>query len=113
MWGINMKKIDPEDKLRCQCGEWAKPDNFRVEGTKIRGWSCRCGEKYFHPEDIEPLLTLNMIKRQGLVGKISKVGNSYGVRLPVRLVKALRLKIGTPLNIQVKDASHIELSIAS
>lgn len=107
-----MKKLEPKDKLKCQCGEWAEPDNFNVNGFKVRGWSCRCGEKYFHPEDIEPILTLSALKREGLIGKVSKVGNSYSVRLPARLVKALRLKIGMPLNIQIKDTNKIELSIA-
>ena len=111
MWGIDMKKLNPKEKLKCHCGKWAAPDHFMVDGMRVRGWSCKCGEKYFHPDDIEPILTVNMLKKEGLVGKVSKVGNSYSVRLPAKLVKALRLKIGMPLNIQVKDANRIELSI--
>ena len=45
--------MDEKNELKCvKCGKWAKPNSFRIEGFKVRGWKCKqCGEGYLHPED--------------------------------------------------------------
>jgi len=91
-----------DDSLKChRCGKWARPAKLRFEGYEVRGWRCACGEEYFHPDDAERLLLMNKARREKMQTKVSKVGNSYSVRIPKAIVDALKLK-GKVLTISIE-----------
>jgi hypothetical protein len=65
-----------KDKIRCDCGEWARPHKFHIEGFIVRGWKCpKCEEEYFSG-DIEKVLLLNKLKKHPLAVKVGKLGES-------------------------------------
>ena len=91
-----------DDSLKCyRCGQWARPAKLRIDGHEIRGWKCDCGEEYLHPDDAERLLLMNKAKREKMQTKVSKIGNSYSVRIPKAIVDALKLK-GKVLSIRLE-----------
>ncbi|MBI5036791.1 AbrB/MazE/SpoVT family DNA-binding domain-containing protein [Candidatus Micrarchaeota archaeon] len=82
-----------DDKIKCvSCGGWAKPAKIRIDGLQIRGWQCECGEQILNSDDAEWLLLMNKTKKKAFTAKVSKVGNSYSVRLPKEIVDVLGLK---------------------
>ncbi|MBI5159327.1 AbrB/MazE/SpoVT family DNA-binding domain-containing protein [Candidatus Micrarchaeota archaeon] len=86
-----MKKFE-EDNLKCvRCTRFATPAKLRIDGAEIRGWKCKCGEEYLHPADAEWLLLMKKSEREKLTAKVTKIGNSYSVRIPKEIVDALDL----------------------
>ena len=100
-----------EDQIKCVCGKWAKPDRLKVEGSIVRGWKCDCGEEYFHPEDIGPILTLNKLKMEALKGKVARNGNSISIRIPKELANALKLKIGKDVSIVLENSREFVVRV--
>ncbi len=82
-----------KDKIKCiSCARWASPTILRFDGDHVRGWQCACGEQILNSEDAEWLLLRNKTKKTPYLASVSKVGNSYSVRLPKELVDLLKLK---------------------
>lgn len=106
---VKEKEIDKES-IKCICGNWTKSKKFRIEGFEVRGSECpKCGESYLNPEDTYALSEFRKIKDEILEGKIAKSGNSYVVRLPIKLVRALGLKTGEKVQLAVKGPHKIEV----
>ncbi len=107
-----MKQELKNEKIKCECGSWTKPQYFNLEGSKVRGSSCpKCGETYFNPEDANKALIYNRIKREILKGKVAKAGNSFVIRLPKKLIVALGLYVGEEIDISLVDPHKIMLQI--
>ena len=107
-----MNKELKKERIKCPCGKWTIPKEFKVDGFKIRGSECNnCGEIYFNSEDANRALIFNKIKNDVLSGKITKAGNSYVLRLPKRLVDALDLTVGSTVAISVEDEKTVKLVI--
>lgn len=107
-----MKNELEKEKLKCTCGKWTKPKMFHIEGFDVRGSECpKCGEAYLNGEDSYRLSEFRKVKNAILEGKISKSGNSYVVRLPIVLVRALGLKKGEKVHLSVKNNHEVILSV--
>jgi len=63
-----------------------------LEGTKVRGWRCKCGNEHCSSDDIDVLVEYYKILRSGVKVTLFKSGNSWAIRLPASLVHALHLK---------------------
>ena len=109
--GIKRKK---SDDLKCvKCGKWAKPDNIRLEGFKVRGWKCsKCGETYLHPGDANKVLAYNKLKNEVIKSKLSYSGNSLIVRIPKNIVNSLGLKKGENIKLTLEGPNKITVTIA-
>jgi hypothetical protein len=109
--GMKMKKKLEDADIKCACGGWASPiDNMSLEGYVVRGWECReCGEKYINPADANYVLAIKKLEGEKLQGKITKVGNSYALRLPKKLVDAMGYKIGEKIEITLKEPRKMEI----
>ena len=107
-----MKSELEKEIVKCICGKWTKPKMFHIEGFDVRGSECpKCGEAYLNGEDSYRLSEFRKVKDAILEGKVSKSGNSYVVRLPIDLVRALKLKKGEKVRLSVKNKHEIILSV--
>jgi hypothetical protein len=98
-----------KDKIRCDCGEWAKPHKFHIEGFIVRGWKCpKCEEEYFSG-DIEKVLLLNKLKKHPLAVKVGKLGESKIIRIPKEIGIAVGLKVGKEVLIYPEDQKSIKI----
>ena len=85
-------------------------DHFKFEG--IRGSECPgCGESYLNGEDAFKLSEFRKVKDSIMEGKIAKSGNSYVVRLPIGIVRALGLEIGKQVQLSIKTPHEIIITI--
>lgn len=105
-----MKDDLKKEIVKCVCGIWTKPKVFSIEGFKVRGSECpKCKEAYLNPEDLYTVSEYRKVKDALLEGRIAKSGNSYVVRLPIELVRALCLKMGGKVQIKVKGPHEVVL----
>jgi hypothetical protein len=86
-------KILNKSQMECACGGKAKEISSEFHGFKARGWKCtKCGEEFLDPKDIEPILMLNKLQREGRLSfKVRRVGNSLSVTIPKEVVGFLGL----------------------
>jgi hypothetical protein len=73
-----------------------------IEGKKIRGWRCRCGNEHSNPEDVDILVDYYKALRLGVNVSLFKSGNSWAVRLPAALIRALRLKPSSRFSLAIE-----------
>lgn len=107
-----MKDELKKEIIKCPCGEWTEPKIFHIEGFDVRGSECpKCGEAYLNGEDSYRLSIFRQLKNAVLEGKISKSGNSYVLRLPINLIRALNLEKGEKVHLSVKNPHEIILSL--
>lgn len=100
-----------EDKIKCDCGEWAKPHKFHLEGFIVRGWKCpKCKEEYFSG-DIEKVLLLNKLKKRPLSVKVGKLGESQIVRIPKEVGAAVGLKVGKKVLVYPESRDTIRIKV--
>ena len=105
-----MKDELKKEIVRCVCGKWTKPKIFKIEGLRVRGSECpKCGEGYFNPEDASTLSEYRRIKDEILEGKIAKAGNSYVIRLPIELVRAMGLEKGETVRLKLQGPKEVVL----
>jgi len=94
--------------VKCVCGTWTKPRMFKIEGMSVRGSECpKCHEGYLNGEDAMKLSEYRKIKDAIMDGKISTSGNSYVLRLPMNLIKALGLTKGMVVKIKVRGPNEV------
>ncbi|VVB68156.1 Uncharacterised protein [Candidatus Norongarragalina meridionalis] len=92
--------------MKCvKCGKLAKRASLRIEGTTVPGWRCSCGEEYLDADAAERLLALRKLDRQKLTAKVTQQGNSFAVRLPMALFRALGMKDKETLGIKVDPSN--------
>jgi ribosomal protein L37AE/L43A len=98
--------------MKCvACGKTAKPATLRVDKTAVPGWKCAsCGEEYLDGAAVETLLAVRKLKTEHLTAKVSKQGNSYSIRVPMKIVDAYHLKDKKQLKI-LPEESRIVLEI--
>ena len=113
MWGDIMKNELEKEVVRCACGSWTSPKLLKIEGLKIRGSVCpKCGETYLNGEDAMMLSEYRRLKDRILEGKVTISGNSFNIRIPIGLVRALGLKKGNTVNIKVNSPKELIINIA-
>jgi len=101
-----------KEVVRCVCGTWTKPRLLRIEGLRVRGSVCpKCGETYLNGEDAQMLSDFRRVRDSPLEGRVTRTGNSYAVRIPVSLVRALRLWNGASVRIQVQNPKEILVTV--
>jgi len=67
------KKMDKEEIVR--------------NGCSVRFLECKkCGQKIYHPEDVESYKRFNALKNRQFHVKLRMVGNSYAVSIPHELI---------------------------
>lgn len=99
--------------MKCvKCGKAAKATRLRLEGALIPGWKCACGEEYLDSEAVERLLALRKLAAGGLTARVTRQGNSFAVRLPMRLFNALGLKNKEELTITVDASKPNQFTLA-
>ena len=106
-------------KHKCNlCGKAMRPvEDIEIKGIqelagkKIRGWRCACGNEHSNPEDVDVLVEYYKVKRAGMKVSLFRSGNSWAIRLPASLVRAMRLGRRAGLNLQV-DGNRIILTPA-
>lgn len=72
-----------------------------LAGKKIRGWRCSCGNEHSNPDDVDILVDYYKALRLGVKVSLFKSGNSWAIRLPVSLVRALRLRTTSRFNLEI------------
>jgi hypothetical protein len=108
MWVRTMKDKINKEIVKCVCGKWTKPKTFRIEGFTVRGSECpKCKESYLNGEDAGKLSEYRKIKDAIMEGKISTAGNSFVLRLPIRLIRALGLSKGRLVRISVRSPNEV------
>ena len=98
--------------IKCVCGRWTKPKMFHIDGFDVRGSECpKCGEAYLNGEDSQRLSEYRKIKNAIMEGRIGKSGNSYVIRVPIDVIRALGLKKGESVKLMVKKPTEIIINI--
>ena len=100
-----------EQKLKCDCGEWASPKSFRVEGFTVRGWQCDKCKEIWYSDDINQVLMMRKLKKQPVAVKVGKLGESQIVRIPKEIGVAIGLKVGKEVLIYPEDQKSIKIKI--
>jgi hypothetical protein len=78
-----------------------------LAGRKVRGWRCACGNEHSNPEDVDVLVEYYKLKRSGAHVSLFRSGNSWAIRLPAPIVRALRLKPNAAFSIEVLEGKII------
>jgi len=100
-----------EQKLKCDCGQWASPKTFHIEGFTVRGWQCSKCKEIWYSDDINQVLIMRKLKRQPISVKIGKLGESQIVRIPKEIGIAVGLKVGEEVLIYPEDQKNIKIKI--
>ena len=78
--------------MKCvKCGKIAAPAMLSLEGSKVNGWSCSCGEQYLDSHAVERLFAIRRLQKEHLTAKVTRQGNSYALRVPMAIVQAYGL----------------------
>jgi hypothetical protein len=78
-----------------------------LAGKKIHGWRCSCGNEHSNSEDVDLLVEYYKLKRRDLRVSLFKSGNSWAIRLPGALVRALRLGPKSGFHLEIQDGRII------
>ncbi len=91
--------------MKChKCGKIMKySKGIKFNRFTIDGWKCSCGEIYYNPEQAQRILLLNKLKKEVLKAKLGRMRSNLILRLPKDLERALTLKKGNEVVIQVDD----------
>ncbi len=81
--------------------KYEKEINFNK--SKINGWVCSCGEKYYDPEQAQKILLLNKIKNATIKAKLGRIRSNLIIRLPKDIETALGLENGEEVIIKIQD----------
>ena len=101
-----------KEVVKCVCGEWTEPKMFHIDEFEVRGSECpKCGEAYLNGEDASRVSEFRKIKDAILEGKVTKTGNSYAVRLPIDLVRALGLEQGEVVHLSIRNPHEVIISV--
>ncbi len=106
-----MKRDITEQKLECDCGEWASPKTFKVEGFKVRGWFCKKCKEIWYSDDINQVLMMRKLKKQPIAVKVGRLGESEIVRIPKEVGIAVGLKVGEEVLIYPENPKNIRIKI--
>jgi len=83
-----------------------------LAGAKVRGWRCKCGNEHANSDDVDVIVEYYKILRSGVKVSLFKSGNSWAIRLPASLVRALHLKSKTGFSLQLVGETIILKPIA-
>ena len=100
-----------EQKLKCDCGEWASPKTFKVEGFTVRGWECKKCREIWYSDDINQVLMMRKLKKQPVAVKVGMLGESHIIRIPKEVCLAIGLKVGEEVLIYPEDPKSIKIKI--
>ncbi len=82
-----MKDIFDNPILCSKCGVKMQPLDIIKNGFRLRAVQCsKCGEKIFHPVDLEKYKHYHDLKKKNFSVKLRMVGNSYAVSIPKEIV---------------------------
>jgi hypothetical protein len=74
-----------------KCSKKMKQIVVERSGFKMRALECHeCGQRAYHPADIEEFNKFNQLKNQNFKVKLRLVGNSYAVSIPREIVDFFR-----------------------
>jgi len=100
-----------EQKLKCDCGEWASPKTFHVEGFVVRGWQCTKCNEIWYSDDINQVLMMKKLKKQPIAVKVGRLGKSQIIRIPKEIGVAVGLKVGREVLIYTEGQNSIKIKI--
>ena len=92
-WRNNKMTLDLfEHTILCnKCNRKMKKIVIDRSGFRLRALECpECGQRTYHPSDVEELNKFNQLKNQNFKVKLRQVGNSYAVSIPHEIVDFLR-----------------------
>lgn len=100
-----------KDKIKCVCGNFAKPKIFNVEGFKIKGWQCaKCG-RIEYSDEINKILTIKKLKKQPISVRVGMLGVSEFIRIPKEIQHLTRLKKGKKVIIYPESTKKLILEL--
>jgi len=108
---MKKKKDLTEDEIPCDCGEWASPKTFHVEGFVVRGWQCSKCKEVWYSDDINQVLMMRKLKKQPIAVKVGKLGESQIIRIPKEVGVAVGLKTGREVLIYTEDQKNIKIKV--
>jgi len=69
------------------CGRKMDKEEIVRNGFSVRFLECKkCGQKIYHPDDVEAYKRFNALKNRQFHVKLRMVGNSYAVSIPHELI---------------------------
>lgn len=83
-----------------------------LAGRMVRGWRCACGNEHSDPADVDVIVEYYRAKRAGFRVSLFRSGNSWAIRLPAALIKALRLGKDSGFSLEL-DGNKIVLTPAA
>jgi hypothetical protein len=99
--------------MKCGCGGKFEEKTQEIKGIKCSVMACgSCQEIIFTLEQSKAYHKLRQIQDElsKETKKISKVGNSMGITLPIKL-KELGFDIGKSLDMRILDSRHIIIEL--
>ncbi len=112
-----MKDIFDNPILCSKCNVKMKPVGLIKNGFKIRAMQCpKCGEKIFHPIDIEKFKKYSNLKQKNFHVKLRMVGNSYAVSIPKEIVNFMNQQekvMNELVNLCFEDIGRLSLNFGN
>jgi hypothetical protein len=93
-----------------KCGKIANPARLKFQGYEIDGWKCKCGERYYDPEQAQRILSLNKLKGEVVEVKLNKTRSNLILRIPKAFEQVLGLKEGKTIRLKILDLKKMEVS---
>lgn len=93
-----------EKGMKCICGKVAGyKKGLRFNGFSVDGWVCRkCGEIYYHPEQIQKILLMKKLEKQKMIIKLGQIRSNLILRIPKDVGDAFDLKKGEQVAIKIE-----------
>ncbi len=91
-------------KMKCECGKEMREIESEFKGFKIKGWSCECGEELLDPVQVNAVLKLRKLIKEGIRARVGRVGNNLVVRLPKAIESVCNIKEGDLVSIEPSDS---------
>jgi hypothetical protein len=75
------------------CGKTLKRvKDLELQGFRIHGWKCSCGNTLGDPEDVNNIVKFFIFIKNGGKVQLFKTGNSMAIRIPKAIVALYHLK---------------------
>ena len=111
MNGLKVLVMELEnDKTPCDCGGWANPNKFVIEGFTVRGWLCTKCKREYYSGDIEKVLVYNKLKKMGIKVKIGIINKGPYVRLPKEVFSIIHKGDTATIRAKSKDEFLIKIT---
>lgn len=105
-----MRDIYETTMLCDKCQKETQKSTVERDGFSLRTWHCfSCGEKWYHPSDLEEYQRFMKLKERDFHVKLRSVGNSWIVSIPKEIIRFQEITATKVVNLQMDEPGKVIL----